>query len=179
MGDWGEQKALELLRRPESGFVNARDVNAENPSHRFGDLYAERGPVRFFIRVKTRNRYQVSGLLNPAYNLKRRGAGVGAIARWYRAIPAFIAISVIPEEQRVTAYFGTLDQIEGRGERFSIPMTREKTVTYELLGREDEFDPAIRREWSNRGYENHLRRNHASCRLVSHAPTSAGSLLPQ
>jgi hypothetical protein len=103
--------------------------------------------------VKTRNKYQASGLLNPTYNIRKRGADVGAIARRQNAIPAWIAIPVIPEEQKFSAYFGTIAQIEDRGERFSIPMKPEQTAGYECLSRPpEEFDPTIRPDWSNGGY---------------------------
>jgi len=54
LGDWGEAKALELMKRAGSGFANARDVNAQTHNHPFGDIYAERGNARFLIGVKTR-----------------------------------------------------------------------------------------------------------------------------
>ena len=35
----------------------------------FGNIYAERGKARYIIVVKMRCSYQVSGILNPTYNL--------------------------------------------------------------------------------------------------------------
>jgi hypothetical protein len=152
LGDWGEKKArLDLLKR--AGFQNVRDINAESSNHPFGDICAERDAVRYLIGVKTRNRYQVSGLLNPTYNVRKRGVDVEAIARQHNAILAWIAISVIPEEQSFSAYFGTIAQIDDAGERFSIPMRPERTSEYERLSQPpEEFDPSIRPEWSNGGY---------------------------
>jgi len=72
LGNWGEAKALELLKRPGSGFVNAMDVIAETHNHPFGDIYAERGRERFLIGVKTRNKYRDIGKLNTEYNVKKR-----------------------------------------------------------------------------------------------------------
>jgi hypothetical protein len=152
LGDWGERKTrVDLLKR--AGFQHVRDMNAESSNHPFGDICAERDAVRYLIGVKTRNKFQVSGLLNPTYNVRKRGVDVEAIARQHDAILAWVAISVIPEEQSFTAYFGTIDEIQERGERFSIPMRPEETARYECLSRPlKEFDSSIRPEWSNGGY---------------------------
>ena len=85
----------------------------------------------YLIGVKTRNKYQVSGLINPTYNIHKRGADVESIARRHRAVLAWIAIPVVREEQLFSAYFGTIAQIQEAGERFSIPMRPEQTVRYE------------------------------------------------
>src|SRR5262249_41315100 len=96
LGLWGEAKALFLLQR--AGFSNVRDVNAESHNHPFGDIYAERHGLPYMVGVKTRNKYQVSGLLNPTYNVRKKGADVLGIARRYgRAQLAWVAIQVIPE----------------------------------------------------------------------------------
>jgi hypothetical protein len=151
LGDWGEQKAFALLER--AGFGEVRELNTEFPNHPFGDICATRGGVRYLIGVKTRNKYQVSGLLNPTYNVRKRGVDVKAIERQHDAISAWVAISVIPEEQSFSAYFGTIEEIDVRGERFSIPMRPERTVEYECLSRPlEECDQSIRLEWSNGGF---------------------------
>jgi hypothetical protein len=151
LGDWGEQKAFGLLKR--AGFSDVRELNTEFPNHPFGDICATRRGARYLIGIKTRNKYQVSGLLNPAYNVRKRGVDLEAIARRHEAIFAWVAISVVPEERSFSAYFGTIAEIEVDGERFSIPMRPEKTVQYECLSRPpEEFDQSIRPEWSNGGY---------------------------
>jgi hypothetical protein len=151
LGDWGEKKAVDLLKR--AGFRNVKDMNAETVNHPFGDIYAERDGPRYLIGVKTRNKYQVSGLINPTYNVRKRGADVKAVAQQYNATLAWVAIAVVPEEQRFSAYFGTIAQIEDAGERFSIPMRLEQTKRYECLSRPaEEVDKLIRSEWSNGGY---------------------------
>ena len=124
LGDWGERKAVDLLKR--AGFRNVRDMNAESVNHPFGDIFAERDGARYLIGVKTRNRYQVSGLINPTYNVRKRGADVEAVARRHSAALAWVAIAVIPEEQTFSAFFGTIEQIDGDGERYSIPMKPER-----------------------------------------------------
>jgi hypothetical protein len=151
LGDWGEKKAVGLLKR--AGFRNVRDMNVESFNHPFGDIYAERDGVRYLIGVKTRNKYQVSGPINPTYNVRKRGVDVEAIARRHSAVLAWVAIPVIPEEQRFSAYFGTIAQIEDAGERFSIPMRLEQVARYECLScPAEEFDTSIHPEWSNGGY---------------------------
>ncbi len=142
LGDWGERKAADLLKR--AGFLEVRDMNAESANHPFGDIFAERDGVRYLIGVKTRNRYQVSGLINPTYNVRKRGADVEAVARRHSAALAWVAIAVIPEEQTFSAFFGTIVQIDGDGERYSIPMQPEQTARYECLSRPlEEFDSSI------------------------------------
>jgi hypothetical protein len=154
LGNWGEKKTLFLLKR--AGFRNIRDMNAETFNHPFGDIYAERGGARYLIGVKTRNKYQVSGLINPTYNVRKRGAAVKPIAQQYDATLAWVAVAVIPEQQRFSAYFGTIAQIEDAGERFSIPMRPEQTKRYECLSQPtEERDQSIRAEWSNGGYPRH------------------------
>ncbi len=151
LGDWGERKALDLLKR--AAFRNVRDINAESANHPFGDIFAERNGERYLIGVKTRNRYQMSGLINPTYNVRKRGADVQGIARRHSATLAWVAIAVVPEEQTFSAFFGTIAQIEDAGERFSIPMKPEQTAHYECLSRPlEELDASIRSEWSNGGY---------------------------
>ena len=152
LGDWGEAKAIELLKRHGSGFANVRDINAETANHPVGDVYAERSKVSLVIGVKTRNMYQTSGPLNATYNVLRKGFDIDAIGRRYNADLAWVAIQVIPELQTFNAYFGTIDQIQEAKERFSIPMKPHETPRYRRLGAKDEFDPSIRKEWSNGGY---------------------------
>lgn len=164
LGDWGERKAVDLLKR--AGFSNVRDMNAENFNHPFGDVFAERDSTRYLTGVKTRNKYQVSGLINPTYNVRKRGADVSTVARRHNATLAWVAIAVIPEEQTFSAFFGTIAQIEDVGERFSIPMRPVQVSRYECLSRPlEEFDATIRPEWSNGGYLRRLRRDDPSSNI--------------
>jgi hypothetical protein len=149
LGNWGEAKAVTLLQH--AGFSNVRDMNAERMNHPFGDIYAERLGVRYMIGVKTRNKYQVSGLLNSTYNIKKKGADVQTIARRHDAQLAWVAIQVIPEHHTFWSYFGTITMIEESGERFSIPMRASETPKYECLA-DQKTDTAILIEWSNGGF---------------------------
>jgi hypothetical protein len=153
LGTWGENKAIDLLKK--AGFNDVRDMNAAVANHPFGDIYAERGGSRYMIGVKTRNKYQVSGILNPTYNVRKRNANVEIIAQRHNALLAWVAISVVPEKQELSAYFGTIAQIEDRGERFSIPMKPDQTCKYECLANK-ESDASISHEWTNGGYARSL-----------------------
>jgi hypothetical protein len=41
LGDWGERKAIALLKNSPPMFANVRDINAEASNHPFGDTYAD------------------------------------------------------------------------------------------------------------------------------------------
>src|ERR1700730_1328599 len=128
LGKWGEQKTLILLK--DAQFSNGRDINLETHNHPFGDVYAEEGPGRFVLGVKTRNMYQQCGLLNASINVSKKGFDIGAIGKRYNAILAWMAFQVIPELQTFNAYFGTIDQIQQHKTRFSIPMKPEEIRAY-------------------------------------------------
>ena len=83
LGNWGEQKALGLLAR--AGFSDVQGLTRNYP---FGDICATRDGKRYLIGVKTRNKYQVSGVINPTYNVRKRGADVESIAQRHKAVLA-------------------------------------------------------------------------------------------
>jgi hypothetical protein len=111
----------------------------------------ERNGIRYLVGVKTRNKYTARGTLNPTYNIRKKGANVTAIAERRKAHLAWVAIQVAPERRVFWAYFGTIAQIEDRGERFSIPMRAFITPKYERLA-DQEADATIPAEWSNGGF---------------------------
>jgi hypothetical protein len=149
LGNWGERKAQALLLR--AGFSKLRDLNAERFNHPFGDIYAERRGARYMIGVKTRNKYQISGILNSTYNIKKKGADLTVVAESYNAQLAWVAIQVIPERQVFWSYFGTIADMEEHGERFSIPMNSSDTFKYERLA-DEEHDQTLLVGWSNGGF---------------------------
>ena len=124
-------------------------MNEETHNHHFGDLFGVRGGENFLIGVKTRNRLQVSGKLNPTFNITKRERDLTPLANKYDATLAWVAIQVDPEYQKFSAYFGTIDQIMEAKERFSIPMNEDKVLAYERLAR-NELDEVIKPEWTNR-----------------------------
>jgi Holliday junction resolvase len=146
LGDWGEEKALSLLKG--AGFHAVRDLNFGKANHPFADFYAERGSQRFIIGVKTRNRLTAAGKLNAAYNVRKKGKDLSGLAAAYNAVPAWIAIQVDVEKMTCSAFFGPLAQLTVRSERYSIPMTPQATAHYECLVRDD-HDLTIRPEWTN------------------------------
>ena len=170
LGSWGENKAIDLLKR--AGFSAVKELNANHP---FADICAERDGACYLIGVKTRNKYQANGLINPTYNVRKRGVDVGVLAQRHNAILAWVAIPIIAEEQTFSAYFGTISQIEEAGERFSIPMRSEHVVRYECLSCPvEEPDPSIKPEWSNGGYLAHQKRCALKAR-ASKVPHEEGS----
>lgn len=151
LGIWGERKALSLLQ--QAGFDHVRDMNEEIFNFPFADIYAERAGARYLIGVKTRNMYQASGPLNPSFNVRKKGFNVGEIVTRYEATLAWVAIQVIPELGTYWAHFGTVDQIQEHGERFSIPMREQFLSRYECLACR-EIDESLVPRLSNGGYPN-------------------------
>ncbi|MDE2127979.1 MAG: hypothetical protein KGJ62_15465 [Armatimonadetes bacterium] len=153
LGVWGEHKAVALLKR--AGFSDVCELNAQFPNHQFADILAERDGKKYLIGVKTRNKYQASGRLNPTYNIRKKEADIQALADRHEAVLAWVAISVVPEQQKFSAYFGTIDEIQSSGERFSIPMTPEHTARYDRLSCPlEETDSSIEPDWTNGGNAN-------------------------
>ena len=150
LGNWGEKKIPELLKR--AGFGSVRDFNSERANHPFADFYAERGD-NYVIGAKTRNKRTAAGPLNSPYNVCKKGMDLSVIASMYSANLACVAVQVDAEAQSFSAFFATMDQITEGGARYSIPMTPQATGHYECLAR-DEYDPTIRPEWSNQTRRN-------------------------
>ena len=138
LGDLGEKIAVEVLSRPQNGFVKVRNLNTEYPNHPYVDLYAERNSERYVISVKTRRRYRADGELNDSYNLleKRKGviedefAQVKALAHEYNAIAAWIVIA--GDASVFSVYFGLFEDIL-RAKRYSIPMKPADLAGYVCL----------------------------------------------
>lgn len=149
LGNWGEAKAWSLLE--SAGFVEVRNVNQETHNHPFGDLFGIRNGQRFLIGVKTRNKLQANGKLNPSFNITKRGRDLTPLAKKYDAVLAWVAIQVQSEKQRFSAYWGTVNQIIEAKERYSIPMKPDEVLAYECLV-QDKPDKSIKPEWTNRSY---------------------------
>jgi hypothetical protein len=146
LGNYGEVLAGKLLM--EAGFSNIRDLNREHVNYPYGDYYAEKDAVAYVISVRTRNKFQQNGRLNPGYNFRKKSADVETIAARLKARLAWIAIQVDVEAQRYWAYFGTMAALNVSGDRYSIPMTPGATRAYFCLA-DDRFDAFIRPEWNN------------------------------
>lgn len=146
LGNWGEQKALMLLKR--AGFELVRDLNTEMANHPFADAFAARDPEKYIVGVRTRNKYTAAGPLNSPYNVCTKGVDLSWLESRYDARLACLALQVDVEAQLFSAFFATLAQVNELGIRYSIPMTAKATARYECLAR-NEHDPSIRPEWTN------------------------------
>jgi hypothetical protein len=67
LGFVGEQLALGELSL--HGFTAITDLNHPKKNHPFADIYAERKGEKFWISVKTRNKYQNDGTINYCYKI--------------------------------------------------------------------------------------------------------------
>lgn len=163
LGRLGELLAMELLER--AGFRDIRDLN-ERRNFPFGDILAARDR-NYLISVKTRCELRDCGRLNESYNLikisdraNRRlqsegksmqqiteimWQAVDRLADACRAVPAFVTVSVRPENGTFSAYFGEpLRHIR------SIPMTVRSRATYQELAPVGTRDFRITTKLSNR-----------------------------
>jgi hypothetical protein len=146
LGNYGEAIAKKLLL--SAGFDSVRDLNEDRMNHPYGDFYAVKDEVAYIISVRTRNKLQKNGRLNPSYNFRKKSADVEAIAAGLRAVPAWLAIQIDVKAQRYCAYFGTMAELNVFGDRYSIPMTEKATNGYICLAK-NEFDDVIPAEWDN------------------------------
>jgi hypothetical protein len=67
LGAFGEVLAFADLSAYR--FTNFKILNGQKKNHPFADLYAERDGEKFWISVKTRNKYQFNGTLNDRYKV--------------------------------------------------------------------------------------------------------------
>ena len=148
LGELGEVLAHELLIN--AGFLDIRNLNSPVRNYHYVDFEAHRHDRSFLINVKTRNRFQVSGAENPAFNLvkKRHYDQILAMERERKAVFAWLAIQVETQQRLFSAFFGTWEQI-GRS-RLSIPMLPRYTVNYECLAAQ-KYDSRIETWLDNRG----------------------------
>jgi hypothetical protein len=133
IGNLGEGIIPELLKATD--FTEIVDLNMVQNNYPFVDFQARRNGRVYRISVKTRNRYQQNGAVNPSFNLvKKKHHAAGDIEKMeaeYGAEFAWVAIQIEPQAGVFSAYFGTWTQI-GRT-RLSIPMLPKDTGAYECL----------------------------------------------
>ncbi len=138
LGDLGEKIAIDVISRPQNGFVNVRNLNVEHPNHPYVDLYAERDGEKYVISVKTRRKYRINGKLNDNYNLVEKSKSVPGeefelVKEWANKYNAIAAWAVIAGEASVfSVYFGFFASIQDAG-RYSIPMKPTDLIKYECL----------------------------------------------
>ena len=138
LGDLGEKIAIDIISRPQNGFINVKNLNVEHPNHPYVDLYAERNDKKYVISVKTRRKYKANGKLNDHYNLIEKSKSVSgkeyelvkALADKYNAIAAWVVIA--GEASVFSVYFGLFASVRDAG-RYSIPMKPSDLTKYECL----------------------------------------------
>ena len=141
MGDVMEDLAVRVLQ--QAGFSDVQNVNAWRANHMGGDVLATRKRKRYFISVKARNKLQQNGSLNPSYNIYPDK--VRTAAKAYKAMPAWVTISVVSEKQQYSAYFGLIDKLPAG---VGVSMRPESLATYECLAA-NRISRRIKPEWSN------------------------------
>lgn len=136
LGDYGEELINNLLL--ENKFTNIKDLNKPIRGQRFADFYAERDGNRYVISVKTRNKLEITGVLNSRYKLGQNPEKVqeslDIIKKEFKdAIPAWIAIQI--KKESFSAYFGTINDLERiTGQIGGIRMHEKYLQQYEILG---------------------------------------------
>lgn len=126
LGNLGELLAIKAL--VDNGYLEIRNLNDKKNNHPFADLYAVKNDMRYLFSVKSRNKYQVNGVLNSRYNLLYSQVDVNAICAEYQAAPYWMAIQFHGEHYSV--YIGSLFDLAGKR---AIPMTVNHTLKYECL----------------------------------------------
>jgi len=138
LGDLGEKIAVDILSRPQNGFVKVRNLNTEHPNHPYVDLYAERNGERYVISVKAHRKYGADGALNSHFNLLEKSKKVAesefelvkALAQEYNATAAWVMI--VGEASVFSAYFGLFEDILRLG-IYSVRMKPTYLAGYECL----------------------------------------------
>ena len=133
LGDFGEILAAEVLK--ENGFNKIRNLNDDQNNFEFADYYAEKDGQKFLISVKTRNKFEHTGILNSRYklgrNLEKKIKHVLSQAEFNNCIPAWLAIAM--EKTSFDAYFGLISDLAGN---HGISMSLKACENYHCLARE-------------------------------------------
>jgi predicted transport protein len=144
LGDLGERWTKKLLK--DAGFRAVQDLNAVKYNHPGGDFLAERAGKRYFITVKSRNKFVQGGQrLNGGYNIYPKK--VRAAAREYDAIPSWLTIQLDTDRRCFSAYFGTIDTLRNPN-AVAVPMSVRAVSAYECLA-SNTVDQAITADLSN------------------------------
>ncbi len=139
LGSIGEELAVKHLGT--AGFVNIKNLNVEKRNHPYADLYAEQGGTKYFISVKSRNRFEATGRLNASYKISPRERVLAAKLP-ENAVAAWIAVSFDLSRAVYSCYFGRLDELEGK---HGIKMTERAKSSYRCLA----HDLPCPEDWSH------------------------------
>jgi hypothetical protein len=148
LGNFGEDKALELLKR------RFDDIDKMPPNFPFFDLMAKQGTRRLLISVRTRNKFTDKGKLKKNnYNLytkKGHFDSASKVAIFFGAEIVWVAVTVDTKSETKTfsAYMGDVDASKPPLPEY-IPMHPDRDVRKHDCLAEDVPDEAISPSWSN------------------------------
>jgi len=127
LGELGELIAIKALVDKE--FDKIRNLNDNTRNEVFADLYCEKGGKKYVITVKTRNKNQANGKLNPSYNLPTNAYQKASIAEnKYTDTAHWIAVQF--DHNCFSVYFGSLEELNGSN---AIPVNKcEKGIIGEI-----------------------------------------------
>ena len=100
LGELGELFAIKAL--VDNDFDKIKNLNDIKMNYSYIDLYAEKKGKKYFISVKSRNKYQKDGNLNARYNIK-----ISKKSTHWMAIQF--------ETNTYSIYFGAIKQLNGKG----------------------------------------------------------------
>jgi hypothetical protein len=110
LGELGELFALKAL--VDKKFDRIRNLNDDTMNETFADFLCEKNGLRYIISVKTRNKFQKNGKLNPTYNLGGKAYEKALSAeKKYDASAYWIAVQF--DQKSFSIYFGSLKELNG------------------------------------------------------------------
>ena len=153
---------LALIELAMHGFTNIKHLNHPLKNYRFADIYAERDGERFWISVKTRNKYKIDRTRNESYKIdpnqrslakQQEDADPGSVA-------ACIGISVVVSENSCvegeppnsySCYFSTLSRLP---RKHGMSMLKKDQKLYDCLA----YNKLVPAEFDASDCENVFRR---------------------
>jgi hypothetical protein len=147
LGFIGEQ--LALMELSLHGFTAIKHLNYPKKNHPFADVYAEHDGEKFWISVKTRNKYQNDGTINYCYKIspKERAFALNLEQTNPNTIAACIGVSVVVSQNSClggeppnsySCYFAKLGQLT---DRQGMGMRVRQLSSYRCLA-ENKFVPS-------------------------------------
>lgn len=121
LGDIGEEIAIEFLTR--NGYNYVENLNKKQNNHPFVDLKAEKNGNQYIISVKTRNKYQYDGKINPIYNLNNFEKHYNYLKTDSNVITLWLAIQYDEKLNNASFYLGNIDNLINTGHK-GIPVKK-------------------------------------------------------
>jgi len=150
LGYIGEHLAVAELSA--HGFTEIKYLNHPKKNHRFADIYAERNGEKFWISVKTRNKYQNDGTINYCYKIspKERAFALDLEQNNPGTMAACIGVSVVVSEnsclgdERPNTYSCYFTKLRELTDRQGMGMRECQLPDYDCLAKNEavpiEFD---------------------------------------